>query len=82
MLVAAALDSSGALFFVESMGGLSMEANSKQLVESGNARSEARGRRAMNDLISAGLLENRGGDGSMLFVTDEGFRAADLLAGA
>lgn len=79
LLVAAATDDGGAIFVAEAMQGVSISVGEKEFTTMGNARSEAKWRRAIRDLEQLGLVENRGGDGSLLSVTDEGFRVADLL---
>jgi hypothetical protein len=77
LLIEATRDQSGAIMVAEAMGGVSISANGKEFVALGQARSEARWRRALRELVGQGLVENRG-DGSLLFVTDEGFRAVEL----
>src|SRR5207249_3816236 len=79
LLIAASDDSNGAVFTAESMQGVSISANGREFTDVGKPRSEAKWRRATQQLQELGLIEYRGGDGSMLFVTDEGFRVADLL---
>jgi predicted transcriptional regulator len=47
--------------------------------EPGNSRTEARARRSVQELVELGLVQDRGGNGSIFSVTDEGFGAADLI---
>jgi hypothetical protein len=79
LLVAASRDRNGAVLMTETMGGLSVEANERDFVERGNRRSEAQWRKALRELVEAGFVEQRGSEGEIFEVTDEGFRAADLV---
>lgn len=79
LLIAAAGDDNGVVLVTEAMQGVSISVGDREFTTMGNARSEARWRRAVRELEQLGLIENRGGDGSLLCVTDEGFRVADLL---
>jgi hypothetical protein len=77
LLIAAADHDSGAVFVAEAMQGVSISVGEREFTTMGNVRSEAKWRRAIRDVEQLGLVENRGGDGSLLSVTDEGFRVAD-----
>ncbi|MGE3469905.1 MAG: toll/interleukin-1 receptor domain-containing protein [Vicinamibacterales bacterium] len=79
LLLAAADDASGTVFVTESMQGTAISVGDKDFVTDRLPRTEAKWRRAIQDLQGLGLVENRGGDGSLLYVTNEGFRIADLL---
>lgn len=80
LLVEAAAHEQGAVFVVESFDGLSVTVGEREFVKpKGEARAQARAKRALEELLSSRLLENQGGDGSLSAVTDEGFRVADLL---
>lgn len=77
LLVHAAKDHLGVLM-TDSTQGLSVSANGREFTEPGNSRSEARWKAVVRQLSDAGLLESHG-DGSLLNVTDLGYRIADLL---
>lgn len=77
LLVQAGRDCTGVMM-TESLQGLSVAANGREFTEPGNRRSEAKWKAAAQQLMAAGLLESDG-DGSLLGVTDLGYRIADLL---
>ena len=79
LLVAASGDRNAAVLMTEAMGGLSVETNERDFVERGNRRSEAQWRKAVRELVEAGFVEQRGIEGEIFEVTEEGFRAADLV---
>jgi hypothetical protein len=80
LLVAAAADPTGTVLMTQTMGGMSVETNERDFVERSNPRSEARWRRAVGELVEMGLLQRRDLNGEVFSVTDEGYRAADLLS--
>jgi hypothetical protein len=80
LIVEAASDPGGSVLMVETMAGLAISTNNKEFGKEGNARSEARSRRAVSDLVHLGLLEQRDRDGHVFSVTDQGYRMVDLLA--
>lgn len=80
LLSEAARDSKGYIFFCRSMTSLTVQTNGKQLAEAQDARSEARWRAAMDELVRGGLLEARGVRGEVFAVTRAGFDLADRLA--
>jgi hypothetical protein len=75
----ASRDRNATVLMVETMGGMSVETNERSFTERGNARSEARWRRAVQELVEHGLLEQRDRNGEVFSVTDDGFRVVDLL---
>lgn len=79
LLCEAALDRNGTVLMVETMGGMSVETNERDFVERGNARSEAHWRHVMEELVGLGLLAQRDRNGEVFSVTDQGYKAADLL---
>ncbi len=60
------------------MEGSSVQTNDRNFAERGNSRSEAQWRGAVAELSKLRLLEDRAGKREV-FVTDEGYRIADLL---
>ncbi len=79
LLAEAGKDNNGTVLMTETMGGMSVETNERNFVERGNARSEARGRRIVQELVQRGLLEQRDDNGEVFSITDDGFRVLDLL---
>jgi hypothetical protein len=80
LLKAAAADPNGAIMHSAGFGGAEISTNGRNFVDRGVARSEARWRWALQRLEEQGLVEDRGGGaGNLFFVTDQGFRVADLL---
>ena len=79
LLLAASKDRNGVVLLTETMGGLSLETNERQFAERGNARSEAKARRLVRELLDLGIIEQRDRDGEVFAVTDEGYRVADQL---
>ncbi len=79
LLVEAAQDKAGGVLRVLSSGGLTIQTNERNLVESQDSRNQARWEGALKELRNLGLLEDRGHKGTLFSVTDEGYRVADLL---
>jgi hypothetical protein len=79
LLLAASEDRDGLVHVGISGGALSLRTNGRELVENANARSQAKWRRAVATLRELGLLRI-GEDLSSLYVSDQGFVAADLLS--
>lgn len=82
LLLEAVQDPGGAIMRLGTMSGTHVQTNRRSFVEGGNLRSAAQWRRAVDELHSLGLLEDRAGKGEVFFVTDTGYRAADLLGPA
>jgi hypothetical protein len=59
LLIEAGRDQHATVLRTESMGGLSVETNRRDFVNRGDARSEARGRRIVRELVERGFLEQR-----------------------
>lgn len=79
LLVEASNDPQGTVMNLRMMSGAVVQTNNRAFVESGNARSEARWRSAVDELARADLIEDRTGEHEMFYVTGEGYRIADLL---
>jgi hypothetical protein len=79
LLVEAADDSDGTLFFVRTMDGTHIQTNKREFANPSNAREIAVWQGAMRQLIQQGLLEDRGRKGEVFGVTAEGYRVADEL---
>jgi hypothetical protein len=79
LLAEASNDPQGTIMNIRMMSGRVIQANQRGFIEDGNPRSEARWIGALNELRNHDLIEDRGGQGELFFVTDEGYRIADLL---
>ena len=79
LLVEATADRNGTIGMAATMHGLFLQTNGKDFVKPDNARSEAKGRAAIRELIQLGLIEDRGHKGEVFRVTAEGYRVADEI---
>lgn len=79
LLVEASKDRQGVVMSLQTLAGSSVQTNGRNFAEQGNARSEAQWRGAVAELSKSGLLEDRAGKDEVFFVTDEGYRIAELL---
>ena len=79
LLGEAALDPSGMILVVRTMGGTKIQAGRNLFGEAGNRRSEARWLQAIDDLEILGLTEDRSGRRNGFEVTHLGFEVADRL---
>lgn len=79
LLAEAAKAPNGTVLMTHTFGGMSVETNGRNFVDSKNPRSEARWRRVVEDLVQQGLLEQRDTDGQVVSLTDAGYRMADIL---
>jgi hypothetical protein len=79
LLLEAVNGKNGDIMVLETLQGLVVEANGRQFVEQGSARSEAKWRSAVQELFDNGCLDDAGGKREMFLVTDRGFRVADVL---
>ena len=78
LLMKAANCMAGAVLILKLSEGTSISCG-KEFTQRGNLRSEAKWKRAVEELQQAGFLED--GDGSSRKVTDAGFQMADTLSG-
>ena len=79
LLLDAVQDPGGVIMRLGTLGGTHVQTNQRTFVESGNVRSAARWRGAVDELHNLGLVEDRAGKGEVFFVTDAGYRIGDLL---
>ena len=79
LLKEAANDPTPLVLTTRTRGGLNVQANGKQFVESNNPRSEARWKQALSDLAERGLVEDEKGKGEVFWVTQRGFEMVDRL---
>jgi len=80
LLLEASKDRHGMIMRLETLAGSNLQTNNKAFGETADARSTALWRRAVDELDRLALVEDRAGRGDSYYVTDEGFRVADLLA--
>ena len=76
LLLTAADSADGTVMQFNMIEGLAISANSQEFVEPNDPRSEARWRAAVRELIEAGYLEDRSGNGEIFHVTQPGYDAA------
>ena len=79
LLMEAAKDSMRRIHALRTLGGLSISANGKSFVETGDARSEARWEQAIRELVGHGLVVDPTGGGQIFEVTHSGFQLTDSL---
>lgn len=77
LLAAAAGD--GHILMTRSSSGQSVQAGKKQFAQLKNARSEALWKSAVDELRHTGLIEDRGHQGEVFAVTNDGYKVADIL---
>jgi hypothetical protein len=79
LLISAVQEGNGTILSIRSVAGLSVETGGRQFVEEGNARSEARWLKAIEDLEQLDFIRDRGYKGEFFEVTADGYGAADSL---
>lgn len=75
LLSQATLDPHGIILAITTFGGLTVETNGHSFADSGNARSEAKWRSAIQELLGRGYIEQRDHKGEVLAVTNAGYGA-------
>jgi hypothetical protein len=58
---------------------LTVQTHGINLVDSSDARTEAKWKASFRELVEHRLVEDRGSNGEVFSVTDKGYRIADLL---
>ena len=80
LLLEATQDHQGVIMRLDYADGTHVvQTNSRDFLESGDARSVAQWRGAVDELHDLGLVEDRSGKGEVFFVTDAGYRVGDFL---
>ena len=79
LLIEAAKSSTREVLKAAASGGLTIQAHGRTFAERGNARSEARWEKALQDLLNRGLVKDPKGKGQVFEVTHKGFEIADAL---
>ena len=78
-MLAASDAKDGAVIAVQTLGGLIVQASQRDFVETGNGRSEARWRAAIQKLVASGAINQTDSKGELFSVTAKGYEAADRL---
>ncbi len=79
ILFEAAADPSGVIMKLAFIGGRFIQTNGKKFGESKDRRSEARWEHGLEQLISEGLVKERGHKGEIFEVTARGYDLADVV---
>ncbi len=80
LLTEAARDKQAVICCSELVQGLFVSTNGVSFCEGDNARTEAKWRRVIDDLVGMELIQDKGNEGEVFGVTDKGFRVADALS--
>jgi hypothetical protein len=78
LLLESSRDRYGYIMWISSMDGFEIQTNDKGFVEAGNPRSEAKWKKAVQELEQNGLVERQ--SESVLQITSDGYAMADKLA--
>jgi hypothetical protein len=78
LLVEASLDTQGVVMSLQTLDGYHVQTNGQNFAK-GDARSAAQWKSAVEELERLDLIEDRGGDREVFFVTDPGYRVSELL---
>ena len=73
LLSQAALDPHGIILMVNTLGGLTVETNGQSFAEGSNARSEAKWRSVISELLGKGYIEQSDHKGEVYAVTNAGY---------
>lgn len=79
LLIEVARDQNGRVLKARFLGGMTVNANGKSFVQTGDPRSAAMLEAAIEELCELQLLQERGHKGEVFSITNEGYRMADLL---
>jgi hypothetical protein len=79
LLVSAVRDGNGTVLSLIAFGGLSIRAGNREFVERSNPRSEARWKKALEELVAIDYLRDQGYKGEIFEVTADGYDVADAL---
>jgi hypothetical protein len=75
----ASKDTEGGILVLRVNEGMVVSTNGKQLVDTGNPRSEAKWEGAIEELVGLGLLVDRGNEGEVFKLTSRGFDLAEII---
>ena len=79
LLKEASQDHNGTIMHLRHLGGTTIQTNEKNFTESSERREIARWESAIKDLISMGLIIERGSKGEMCELTNLGYQVADMF---
>lgn len=79
LLTEASKDRQGVIVSLLAMDEVTVQTNGRNFVERGDPRSAARWRSAVEELSRIGLVEDRAGKRQVYFITDEGYKVAELI---
>jgi len=79
LLKEASLDGQGTILHLRTLGGTTIKTNGKNLITHNEHREVAKWEAALNELLSAGLIQDRGHKGEVFELTDEGYKWADVI---
>jgi len=82
LLFAATASNNGSIMFAEMNEGLTVQVGKQQFAETGNRRSEARWREAVEELLRLGFIKRPRHDSDVVDVTHAGFEHAGKLRSA
>jgi hypothetical protein len=80
LLIHAAKDEHGMILRINAMSGLQVQTHRREFVWEQTPRAERRIQAAMDELQALGLIEDAGHEQQVYQVTDEGYKAADILS--
>lgn len=80
LLIEASKDEQGVIMHLRMLNGLHVQTNGRNFVELHNPRSEATWRGAVEELLTLGLIEDRGSKGEILRMTASGYAMAERLS--
>lgn len=72
-------DRNGTVMHLRHLGGTNVQTNSKNFIESNERREVARWEAAIDELVSKGLLVERGYKGEIFEITNLGYQVADMI---
>lgn len=79
LLKEASQDSNGTIMHLRHLGGTTIQTNGKNFTESSERREVASWESAIEDLVSEGLIIERGNKGEMCEITNLGYQVADMF---
>lgn len=79
LLKEASRDKNGTILYLRHFGGTNIQTNSKNLIDSNEAREVALWEGALQELVEKGLVTERGQKGQVFNITNEGYQIADMI---
>ena len=75
----ASLDPNGVILHAQYLGGSELETNERNFLTDQSRRNVAKWEAALQELVSKGLVVDKGHKGEIFEVTDKGYQLADTL---